>query len=399
MKVLYISALSSEKLISDIYAKTQTNPGFAVQKFSRLLVKGLVHNDAEVISISNAPITREYTKRLWINLGRETEESVAYRYMPFVNVPILKHICIFVCSFFYVLIWGLKYREDKAIICDVLCVSSSIGSLLASKLCGLRSVAVVTDIYDQMVGQRTRGFKTVIKKLAGILNKKYVGLFDRYILLTEDMNAIVNPKKRPFIVMEALCDEKLSDVVWESADKSFPKVIMYAGGLEEKYGLKMLVQAFRTISDDNIELHLYGSGSYVEELVDETKEDRRIKFWGVKSNEEIMDAESKATLLVNPRFTTEEFTRYSFPSKNMEYMVSGTPLLTTKLPGMPKEYYPFVYLLDDESVEGYARAIIKTLKQSDESLAIMGRLARKFVLDNKNNIIQARRIINLVCDI
>ena len=199
--------------------------------------------------------------------------------------------------------------------------------------------------------------------------------------------------------MEALCDEKLSDVVWESADKSFPKVIMYAGGLEEKYGLKMLVQAFRTISDDNIELHLYGSGSYVEELVDETKEDRRIKFWGVKSNEEIMDAESKATLLVNPRFTTEEFTRYSFPSKNMEYMVSGTPLLTTKLPGMPKEYYPFVYLLDDESVEGYARAIIKTLKQSDESLAIMGRLARKFVLDNKNNIIQARRIINLVCDI
>lgn len=399
MKILYISALSSERLISHIYSKTQANPGFAVQKFSRLLVGGLVHNDAEVISLSNPPITREFTKRLWINLGRETEESVAYRYMPFVNVPILKHICIFVCSFFYVLIWGLKDREDKAIICDVLCVSSSIGSLLASKLCGLRSVAVVTDIYDQMVGQRTRGFKTVIKKLAGILNKKYVGLFDRYILLTEDMNAIVNPKKRPFIVMEALCDEKLSDVVWESADKSFPKVIMYAGGLEEKYGLKMLVQAFRTISDDNIELHLYGSGSYVEELVDETKEDRRIKFWGVKSNEEIMDAESKATLLVNPRFTTEEFTRYSFPSKNMEYMVSGTPLLTTKLPGMPKEYYPFVYLLDDESVEGYARTIIKTLKQSDESLAIMGRLARKFVLDNKNNIIQARRIINLVCDI
>ncbi len=398
MKVLYISALSSEKLISDIYAKTQTNPGFAVQKFSRLLVKGLVHNDAEVISISNAPITREYTKRLWINLGRETEESVAYRYMPFVNVPILKHICIFVCSFFYVLIWGLKYREDKAIICDVLCVSSSIGSLLASKLCGLRSVAVVTDIYDQMVGQRTRGFKTVIKKLAGILNKKYVGLFDRYILLTEDMNAIVNPKKRPFIVMEALCDEKLSDVVWESADKSFPKVIMYAGGLEEKYGLKMLVQAFRTISDDNIELHLYGSGSYVEELVDETKEDRRIKFWGVKSNEEIMDAESKATLLVNPRFTTEEFTRYSFPSKNMEYMVSGTPVLTTKLPGMPSEYYPYVYLIEDESVDGFALAMSSILQLPSDILQRKGLAARNFVLREKNNIRQGGRIMNLIIE-
>lgn len=398
MKVLYISALSSEKLISDIYAKTQTNPGFAVQKFSRLLVKGLVHNDAEVISISNAPITREYTKRLWINLGRETEESVAYRYMPFVNVPILKHICIFVCSFFYVLIWGLKYREDKAIICDVLCVSSSIGSLLASKLCGLRSVAVVTDIYDQMVGQRTRGFKTVIKKLAGILNKKYVGSFDRYVLLTEDMNAIVNPKKRPFIVMEALCDEKLSDVVWESADKSFPKVIMYAGGLEEKYGLKMLVQAFRTISDDDIELHLYGSGSYVEELVDETKEDRRIKFWGVKSNAEIVDAESKATLLVNPRFKTEEFTRYSFPSKNMEYMVSGTPLLTTKLPGMPSEYYPYVYMIEDESVDGFALAMSSILQLPSDILQRKGLAARNFVLREKNNIRQGGRIMNLIIE-
>ena len=398
MKVLYISALSSEKLISDIYAKTQTNPGFAVQKFSRLLVKGLVHNDAEVISISNAPITREFTKRLWINLGRETEESVAYQYMPFINIPFLKQICIFVCSFFYVLIWGLKYREDKAIICDVLCVSSSIGSLLASKLCGLRSVAVVTDIYDQMVGQKTRGFKMVIKKLAGILNKKYVGSFDRYVLLTEDMNAIVNPKKRPFIVMEALCDEKLSDVVWEFADKSFPKVIMYAGGLEEKYGLKMLVQAFRTISDDNIELHLYGSGSYVEELVDETKEDRRIKFWGVKSNVEIVEAESKATVLVNPRFTTEEFTRYSFPSKNMEYMVSGTPVLTTKLPGMPSEYYPYVYLIEDESVDGFALAMSSILQLPSDILQRKGLAARNFVLREKNNIRQGGRIMNLIIE-
>ena len=52
--------------------------------------------------------------------------------------------------------------------------------------------------------------------------------------------------------------------------------------------------------------------------------------------------ELKATLLVNPRPTTEEFTIYSFPSKNMEYMASGTPLLTTKLPGMPEEYHQYV---------------------------------------------------------
>ena len=88
------------------------------------------------------------------------------------------------------------------------------GSLLASKLSGLHSVAIITDIYDQMVGLQTRGLKTVIKKLAGILNRKYVGSFDKYVLLTEAMNEKVNPKQRPFIVMEALCDEELSDDVF-----------------------------------------------------------------------------------------------------------------------------------------------------------------------------------------
>ena len=80
-------------------------------------------------------------------------------------------------------------------------------------------------------------------------------------------------------------------------------------------------------------------------------------------------------------------------------MVSGTPVLTTKLPGMPKEYYPFVYLIDEESVEGYARAISETLRQSDESLMEKGRLARNFVLKNKNNVFQADRIIKFINDI
>lgn len=399
MKLLYISALSSKRLVSEIYSKTQTNPGFAVQKFSRLLVKGLLRNEADVIALSTPPITRTYTKRLWINYTTETEDGVEYKYIPFVNLPLFKHICVFMFSFFYVLKWGAKNKGNKAIICDVLCISSSMGSLLASKMCGLRSVAVVTDIYDQMVGQIPRGLNAFIKKLAGILNRKYVGSFDKYVLLTEAMNEKVNPKQRPFIVMEALCDEKLADDVFAPTIKTLPKVIMYAGGLEERYGLKMLVESFKTIPDNNIELHLYGSGSYVEELIGETKADSRIKFWGVKSNDEIVEAESKATLLVNPRFTTEEFTRYSFPSKNMEYMVSGTPVLTTKLPGMPKEYYPFVYLIDEESVEGYARAISETLRQSDESLMEKGRLARNFVLKNKNNVFQADRIIKFINDI
>lgn len=393
--LLYISALTSECLINDIYKRTNENPGFAVQKFSRLLVKGFLMNDTECQALSVPPVTKRYTKKIWINLPNEKEDDVQYNYIPFINIPIIKHISIIVYTFFYVLFWAISNRGKKAVVCDVLCISSSIGALLASKLAGVMDVAVVTDIYDQMVGKKTTGLNAIIKELAGKLNRLYNRMFSRYVLLTEGMNEIVNLNKKPYCIVEGLVDHS-SGFQSENIQKSYPRVIMYAGGLEEKYGLKMLVDSFRTLQIPDVELHLYGSGSFVNQLMLDIQEDKRIKYFGVKSNEDIVLAESQATLLVNPRFSTEEFAKYSFPSKNMEYMLSGTPLLTTKLPGMPKEYYPFVYLFEEESVYGFATIMDKIMSLPTQELYNKGLLARDFVFRYKNNRLQAKRIIEFI---
>jgi hypothetical protein len=76
----------------------------------------------------------------------------------------------------------------------------------------------------------------------------------------------------------------------------------------------------------------------------------------------------------------------------MEYMASGTPLLCTKLPGMPKEYYPYVYLIENETLDGYVSALKDVLGRPECELKSMGDSAREFVLKEKNNIVQARRI-------
>ena len=99
---------------------------------------------------------------------------------------------------------------------------------------------------------------------------------------------------------------------------------------------------------------------------------------------------------MNPRPTTEEYTKYSFPSKNMEYMVSGTAVLTTALPGMPEEYKKHVYLIEDEGVDGISNAFKNIAKLSDEEVVNKGRLAREFVLSEKNNKIQTKKIIELI---
>ena len=77
-------------------------------------------------------------------------------------------------------------------------------------------------------------------------------------------------------------------------------------------------------------------------------------------------------------------------------MLSGTPLLTTKLPGMPKEYYPFVYLFEEESVYGFATIMDKIMSLPTQELYNKGLLARDFVFRYKNNRLQAKRIIEFI---
>lgn len=49
-------------------------------------------------------------------------------------------------------------------------------------------------------------------------------------------------------------------------------------------------------------------------------------------------------------------------------MASGTPILTTKLPGMPSEYYPHIYSFEEETTEGYACIINHVMNLPAEDL-------------------------------
>lgn len=392
MQILYISALSSEKLIQSIYERTGNNPGFAVQKFSRLLVKGLNANGCQTIAFTNPPIVRGVMPDLFVCLGKEEEKGVKYKYIPFINLPMLKHICVMLYAFFYVLFWGLINRKEKAIICDVLNVSACMGALLATKLNRIQSVGGVTDIYGQMVSTKQSLLASLVSTLANGVHNLYIKSFSKYILLTEAMTNLINPKNHPYIVMEALCDSSLLKEQFTPSVKTQPRTVIYAGGLFEKYGLKMLVDGFIQANVENATLLLYGDGPYVEELKEVCKTHSNVEYRGVVPNEIVVAEELKASLLVNPRFSTEELTKYSFPSKNMEFMASGTPLLTTKLPGMPKEYYPYVFLFEEETVAGYAYAITKALSYSENELKDFGKKGRDFVLNKKNNIQQGKRI-------
>jgi len=220
--------------------------------------------------------------------------------------------------------------------------------------------------------------------------------FDAYILLTKPMTNIVNPKNKPFMVMEGLVDTDIAERENTLENKTPHKTIIYAGGLFEKYGIKDLLEAFMKLEDPEARLHLYGVGLMVNEIKNYSEKDERIVYMGMMPNEIVVADQLKARLLVNPRPTDAEYTKYSFPSKNMEYMASGTPTLTTILPGMPDEYRSFVYLIEQENTEGLYKVLSELLSKPPEELHEFGKRSREFVLKNKNKEVQTARILDFL---
>ena len=395
-RILYLSALSSQRLIDGLYQQNKVDPGFAVQKFNRLLVSGLIENLVEVTVLSAPPVGRHNSSKvLWHRL-RETEKEITYSYLNFINFSGLRQICLVVEAFFKTLFWSIgKKKTESAVVCDVLNASICVAAIMACKITGIQSLGVMTDMPGLMVRfEREQRLPWRTRIATGII-KWCLNNFKKYVFLTEAMN-VVNERKRPYIVMEGMSDRFMATYKRPFEAKDI-QVVMYAGGLHERYGLKKLTEAFMMLPQENFRLKLFGSGPFVEKLKTKyTKKDSRIQYMGVAPNAEVVAAELDASLLVNPRPTHEEFTKYSFPSKNIEYMASGTPLLTTKLPGMPKEYYPYVFLIENESVEGYAKALERVLAQSDEELYVFGEKAKDFVLEKKNSFEQAKRVIELI---
>lgn len=382
-QILYISVLASSSTHKEVRRKFPEIDDFAVQKFNRLVVEGFASNEAKVKALSSFFLPKGF----WSHKN-ESERGVDYTYIPSFSNPLVRYPFVILYCFFYVFFWGLFDRKNKVLICDVLNVSACTGAVAAASILGLKRVGIMTDMPGLMVTGSSSKHRGVFSSARA--NKRYLHKFTHYVFLTEQMNE-VNVENRPYMVMEGLVSP---DPKTALRDKDYPRTIMYAGSLYAKYGLRMLIDAVKSLPQKDIQLVLYGNGPIVDELKSET--DKRIVYRGMAPNDVICEAEQKATLLVNPRPTSEAFVKYSFPSKNMEYMLSGTPLLTTRLPGMPKEYYPYVYLFEEETTESYAKVLHKVLSLSNNELTEKGANARRWVMEEKNNKHQTGRILKML---
>lgn len=398
MNVIYITSACSQKKFDTEVANIRNAFAFQNQKFHHLLINGLATiSDLNIIVVSTYPTDRSRKIKRY---EEEVENSVRYIYPSFVNIPIVHRVGKYVNTKSAI---NNLLTDDTVIVCNVLDYDQCLAAQsIKKKYPQIKLVGIVTDLPNYSSGATfvtSSTLKTVLSSgLKSFYNKSILN-YDAYLFLAEPMNNIVNHHSRPFCIIEGFSDINIKNTPNKIEDKYTPKVLLYTGGIHAEYGIKSLVEAFELANIPGWELHIYGDGNYREELTHKSKMNPAVKYLGVKNNKEIVEIQLKATLLVNPRPTNEEYVKYSFPSKTMEYMASGTPLLTTRLPSMPKEYMPYVYFINDESNEGIATSLSQYLLFDPKELHSFGLKAKDFILEEKNNLIQAMKFYKFLKEI
>ncbi|WP_180956461.1 glycosyltransferase [Bacillus canaveralius] len=389
MEILYISCYPSsyfKRLINE----SKTLSSQPAQKFNKLFVDGFKQNGVNISVLSTFNHISWDKEKLFVKKEFINENGIKYFFLPSLKIKYLNFIYMHFALKKFLTRWKRDYPEGIIII-DFL---KPFSWLISKYGRGNKILTIVTDLPEFLLNDV--GDINKIKNKIKLKNyNKVIEYSTHYIFLTEQMNNRLNKDKKPHCIIEGLVDynmKKKNEVIQNDTRK----ICLYSGALHKKYGIANLVEAFTSTKLKKYELHLYGTGDYVSELKQVIKKHRNIKYFGNVENTIVVQKQLEASILINPRPTNEEYTKYSFPSKNMEYMVSGTPVITTELPGMPDEYKKYVYLMKGFDVEDIISSVYEVLTKPDDELKQKGVSARNFVLKDKNNIVQTKKIIDML---
>lgn len=220
-------------------------------------------------------------------------------------------------------------------------------------------------IVPDLVGKYTFSYKNKLKQAFHSHNAEkqmaYAKYADSYVLLTEKMREPLGIGNKPYSVIEGF----LPHCNFNYGNSREKKTVLYTGSLNPAFGITTLLSAFESIDDPDYRLWICGAGDGQRDVEAAAERDSRIIYKGFLPKSEIADLQTRCDVLINPRPADGEYTKYSFPSKTMEYLLSGSKVVMHRLDGIGEEYYRFIRTIDEHTPEAMARAITAAVADED----------------------------------
>lgn len=402
MNVLFIGRFFPPELLNTIKYDSKGKVGFSNHNFEMSLIKGLSQQRGISVRAVTCPAVFSYphnNKRIYTPSCHFTVEGIDVQSCAFCNLIGVNRIWQ-IAGLYNAIKKVIKEFPSEETIHIILNTPNYVLlkaiSFVRKKLKRKTTLTVIIPDIPSMITSLDH-YNALKNFFVAIFDRDSIHLTekaDHLVLLTEQMKELYKTPSS-YIVMEGL-----KDVEYEHMplfDKKDKEIILYTGTLRKQFGVLNLLSAFNLIRNKTgIELWICGSGDSENEIRAASEQNNNIKFFGLVSGERAAALQKEATILVNPRTSQGEYTKYSFPSKTIEYLLAGKSVIMNHLPGIPEEYFNYVYTPEDESVEALSATIRKVIALPWKEREAVSKEGYEFVCNTKNAKFQVARIIDLI---
>jgi glycosyltransferase involved in cell wall biosynthesis len=403
MDIIFIGGFFPEQFTSLILSKSKLQVQNAANEFQWAFIKGLEQNLNRPIKLITAPFIGWYPKyyrdlTVRTSYFSDSNDLNAGVMVGFLNLPLIKNIFKFYNIYSFINNSFSSKGKNVLIVYSLNLVYLKAALKAKQKKCNSIVCVIITDLHE-FPGDNGVFYKLYIKYVQKPIVYKLLTKVDCFVVVTNGIVDFLKLSHKPCIRIEGLYDDQTDYEYGNTSQDEINKIVLYTGTLDYRYGIKELLNAFKLIKSLDFRLWICGGGQGVTSVMDRVQEDERIKYFGIVSKEKVVELQLKATILVNPRNTLGEYNKYSFPSKTIEYLASGTPTLIYKLDGIPPEYFDYCYTVEDNQIESLANAIYSICQLDQDTLRLKGKTARDFILKNKNAKFQCNKVLNMINNI
>lgn len=159
------------------------------------------------------------------------------------------------------------------------------------------------------------------------------------------------------------------------------KILLYAGDFSDLAGIKVFTEQFISLDPAGMELHIYGRGDG-KVLEDLAQQNDKIKFIGFVDQDVLKSGMGQAYAFINPRNEELDFKLNTFPSKMLEYLSFGKPILSTQLKSVPSRYNQFLVLYQSNDIESLRKGIQQISDMTIEDYCIFAEEAKNLCINN-----------------
>lgn len=394
MNIIFLGGMFPDSDKQNIISSSKGVVQYAADNLQKSFIQGLSKSsEVETLTVINLPFIgsypQRYSKVFFSPLQKLYKDGcLEIRSFGFCNLWLVKNIFRLFNSFMGAFRKVNEIKSGAVIICYSMHLPFLVSCYLIKLIRKDVKLCIVVPDLPEYMSERS-GIKKIIFSLIGWFSYGFVNRADFIVALTDDMFERFR-KGLPGVVIEGMASE---DLFLISEKRNIGSYFLYTGTLDRRYGLKRLVDSFLEANLVGCDLYICGDGDdriYVESLALNNK---CLRYFGQVDREVVLSLQRNAALLINPRSNEEEYTKYSFPSKTIEYMASGVPVLMYPLKGVPKDYFDFCYLIPSGS-SGLKDKLIELSRLPIEELENKGQAAKNFIFEKKMPASQIQKLLD-----